>query len=306
LQVNAWGGGATASVDMAAGGTVLATGDHAATDETFRWYLPHGCNVLNGHEGKWPFTQADVGKPILVPGAGYGGQPLRSFIRAVSSSPNALYLNDTAITHARVSGNRLRYGGMLFVPSDAAARVDVVVAGAGPDGGDLAARVVEYLGPTRVVLDRPAALAVGGAPRTVFVGRISMPRVSLPVPVIADPSPNPRLQVYVKGTQLYVGVLTAAMTGQAPAWRGPCVRFGGPFTPQITPATDQPVTLRATNCYVDEILMEGQVLTDHEMWGTSDPFYASPWDGNGVNHLTHRQFAAVDLALLRMQDFSTR
>jgi hypothetical protein len=156
-----------------------------------------------------------------------------------------------------------------------------------------------------VVLDRPAARAVADAASPVFLGRIAMPRAALPVPVAADPSPDPRLQIYVKGTQFYVGVFSASMTTQAPAWRGPCVRYGGAFVPRITPATDRAVSLRATNCYVDEALMEGQVLTDHEMWGTSDANFASPWDGNGANHLTHRQFAAVDLPLLRIQDFST-
>jgi hypothetical protein len=39
------------------------------------------------------------------------------------------------------------------------------------------------------------------------------------------------------------------------------------------------------------------------MWG-EDVAPHSPWDGNGLNHLTHKQLAVVDEALVRMQDFA--
>jgi len=132
-----------------------------------------------------------------------------------------------------------------------------------------------------------------------------MARRSLPLAVAADRSPDPKLHVYVKGTQLFIGLLTAATGTPVQAWRGPCVRYGGPFLPCVTPDSEWPVPLRATQCYIDEAMIEGQVLTDAEMWGTADALYASPWDGNGVNHLTHRQFSAVDVPLMRAQDFAT-
>jgi hypothetical protein len=46
------------------------------------------------------------------------------------------------------------------------------------------------------------------------------------------------------------------------------------------------------------------VLTDAEMWGMWDRHFSGPWDGNGFNHLTHRQFSTVDVPLLRAQDFA--
>jgi hypothetical protein len=294
LQVNAWGTETTSIV--AIDGDRLETAGDRSTGDTLRWFMPPGSNVVMAHQGAFPFTQADVGKCILVPGAGYAGSALRSTIAAVSGAPTILYLADSAATYAEMSDKPLRWGGQLFVPGDAGAGVDVLVSG-------LAARVRAVLGPTSVILDR-ALPPVDREERRVFVGRMTMPCRPLPVAVAADPSPDPRLHVYVKGTQLFVGVLTAATVTPVQAWRGACVRYGGPFEPRVTPRTEWPVQLRATHCYIDEPMVEGQVLTDLEMWGMMDPLYSSPWDGNGVNHLTHKQFIAVDVPLLRAQDFS--
>ncbi len=304
LQVNAWGSATTAIVAVGGGGTRLETGGDRSTGDTLRWFMPPGSNVVIAHEGAFPFTTADIGGSILVPGAGQGGTALRSTIVAVSGTPGILYLADSAASHAKVSAKPLRWGGQFFVASDAGAAVDLVFPGAGPDGADLAARIAEVVSPTRVVLDRALPIT-GQMPRRLFLGRIAMPRRSLPLVVTADRSPDPKLHVYVKGTQLFVGWLTAATGTLVQAWRGPCVRYGGPFLPRVTPDSEWPVPLRATQCYIDEAMIEGQVLTDAEMWGTADALYASPWDGNGVNHLTHRQFSAVDMPLMRAQDFAT-
>jgi hypothetical protein len=303
LQINAWGGTTTAPVRLVRGSTVLETaGDR--TTEGLRWHMRPGGTMLLGQQGPWPFTAADVGKSILVPGVARRGLPLRSTIVAVSTAPNALCLADSASTDVRVSEEPLRWGGQLFVPLDAAARVDLLLPGAAPDGSDVLARIAEFVSPTRVVLDRPVHLEGSGS-RDIFVGRIALPRRALPLPAAADPSANPRLHVYVKGTQLFVGALTAATRTPEPGYHGPCLRYGGPFLPRVTPSAEQPVKLRLTQCYLDEALIEGQVLTDVEMWGGMwDHTALGPWDGNGVNHTTHRQFAAVDAPLLRAQDFA--
>jgi len=303
LQINAWGSATAALVGLDSHGTTLETAGDQSTGDTLRWHMPPGGNVVVGHEGPWPFTAADIGKSILVPGAGYGDVGLRSTIVAVSTTPHVLYLADSATSNAKLSANPLRWGGQLFVPADATAGVDLVLPGSGPGGTDLAARIVEYINPTRVVLDRPIGV-FDRAERQVFVGRVALPRRSLPLAAAADPSPDPRLHVYVKGTQLFVGLLTAATGTPAQAYRGPCVRYGGPFLPRITPTAEHPLRLRATHCYIDEAVIEGQVLTDAEMWGTWDHHFSGPWDGNGINHLTHRQFSTVDLPLLGAQDFS--
>ena len=301
LRLNAWGTATTALVGIGGGGTMLETGGDQSTGDGLAWHMPPGGNVVIAHDGAWPFTAADVGKSILIPGAGHGGAPLRSTIVAVSGAPHLLCLADSATRNVKLTKAAIRWGGQLFVPSDAAAGVDLVLEGAGPNGADLHARVAEVVGPTRVVLDRPIGIT-GRAQRRIFVGRIALPRRVLPVAL--DGSANPKMHIYAKGTQLFVGVLTEATSLPAQAFRGAVVRYGGPFLPSIAPLTDQSVTLRATHCYIDEALVEGQVLTDAEMWGTSDRLYSGPWDGNGVNHPTHRQFAAVDVPLLRAQDFS--
>ena len=303
LQINAWGGTADAAVALDGAGTRLQTSGDRRT-EGLRWHMRPGGTMLLPQQGPWPFTAADVGKCILVPGVARHGADLRSTIVAVGSAPNALCLADTAATDVKVSAAPLRWGGQLFVPLDAAAGTDFLLVGAAPGGGDVAARVAEYLGPTSVVLDRPVRLASREVEK-IFVGRIALPRRALPLAAAADPAPNPRLHVYVKGTQLFVGLATGTTKATEPGYRGPCLRYGGPFLPRITPATDTPVRLRATQCYLDEKLIEGQILTDAEMWGAMwDHTALGPWDGNGMTHTTHRQYATVDVPLLRAQDFS--
>lgn len=123
---------------------------------------------------------------------------------------------------------------------------------------------------------------------------------------LADlPGSDAAVSVYARGTQLFVGMLSAHTARRAlQGFRGNVIRYGGPFEPTVTPGMPGPIPLHAAQCYIDEPVFEGQVLTDYEMWGDGNPPTTSPWDGNELNHLTHKQLATVDEPLLRVQDFA--
>jgi hypothetical protein len=302
LQVNAWGGtaqGCTAS--LTGGSPVLETGGDAAFGG--EWAIAAGTNVLiHVRGGRW-LTQADVGKPILLPRAGHNGEPLRSSIVWVGELPNQLGLADSAISSVGGVAGEVRFGGMLFMPSDARCRADIRVA-VGPTV--LFGKIAGYIDATHVTLSEPwSGSDLSDETATIFVGRLSVPPTETALNLANLPGADPIVSVYARGTQLFVGYRTAESRERAlQAFRGNVIRFGGPFEPIVTPSFPGPMILRATDCYVDEPVFEGQVLTDYEMWGDGNPPTSSPWDGNGLNHLTHMQLAVVDEPLLRMQDFA--
>jgi len=302
LQANAWGGTARdCTASIANGSPVLATGGEAVFDGD--WAIGAGSNVLIHVRGGTWLTEADIGKPILLPRGGYNGEPLRSFIVWVGALPNQLGLADAAISSVGGVAGEVRYGGMLFMPSDARCRADIRVT-IGPT--TFAGNVTGYIDATHVTLSESwRGTDATGETATIFIGRMSLPPTETALNMTNLPGADPLVSLYARGTQLFVGYRSShAQKLALQAFRGNVIRYGGPFEPAITPSLPGPVTLRATQCYVDEPIAEGQVLTDYEMWGDGNPPKSSPWDGNGLNHLTHMQLAVVDEPLLRVQDFA--
>ncbi len=304
VQVNTWGFTYEVEATIEAGSDQLRVGQPSMTDCRF-W-----CSGA-GEGGRLPRLSFDrppqlpVGTPILLPHhryAGIDGGALRSVITDPSYGGNYTIADNPSRTHPPLEGTIL-YGSMLFQPSDASSGADLVMDGAGADGGSLTTKVAEVFDMTHIRLAERARTAVRGRVR-IFLGRVSTPRFVSRVQVRNDVGKNPAIEISITGTQLYVGYYRAGDKMVQTVCRTNVERFGGGFRPTIFPAAVGAAELQATRVWVDRPIFYMPTLTSDEMWGavqSSDNDGAT--GGNGGNHLASDQQMRVDVPLLRAQDF---
>jgi hypothetical protein len=301
VRVNSYGSASLAVVTVAAGSRSLrVTGEQAAE---CRYSGGRGNQILKIHSGAH-FDESQIGKAILIPGGGYSGEILRTFILDVSHG-DLLYLADALYDDVREHVAILCWGGALFSPIDADAKHDVVICGGGVQGRPLVSKVAEYVSPTEVMLSDPAESSLDAALSDVFIGRTCVPTISTPVKLPDGGQRLGLIEVGIRGNQLYVGYKPDQSARQVTAFRGLVERYGGDFTPCLSTTVFGPLTVRALNCWVDEPLLWQPAATDLEFWGVADPQNDYISGGNGTGHLGARQLALVDEPLMEAQDFTT-
>lgn len=301
VAIQDWGAAVQTPCTLGSGGTTLTTSGQASFTGGVQW--SEFTQYLDVGEPTGPWTGANAGQCIIVPGADANGYDQRTFLTHISDTFLAWTPDRPGGGGLPLTTETVQFGGMMFVPADATAKTDIVITD--QFGHSLTTQIVGYTNRNTVTLRDPwpYAALTSGNPATVWVGRYTLAPTSTTIPAGTDPGANPMLQVTVKGRRLTVRYTI----GAGVFWSSPLVAFDGiiprhtgEFVPLIY-ATGSG-TIQGEAIWVDDeslsmpagTFMEllGDKSTNGWRWGGQGG-HPSSWNGESSTRVT---MAANDFA----------
>ena len=318
VEQDVWGGLCTDNVTITSGAAALSVA--GGSTAAYTYYVNSIKAVHNG----WPGLNFSASFPTLSQGtqvllstsqgySGVNGGAVRTWVSDKFNTTNLMVADQPYVTGQSPVSQNITSGGCNFVADDASAKIDIIVPGAGtaPSTGgttnNLVTKVASYSSATAVGLANNAGATLAAAFEPVWMGHIAIPYTVSPVAAGADAGANPVLTVNVTDGQLYVGYQRASDTQIQTVYRGPLIRYGGPFYPRIwSNGGSGSLTVQATNVWTDGKLLFRPQYTGRELYGSlQDSLYDDNLGGNGASHLTTTLFEAVFKPLARAQALGT-
>ena len=280
--------------------------------------------------GTATFASGDVGKAILVPGAGTSGRTYVGMITGYTdnehvtvfpATPTALTSATETITwgyqgcptgsllgHFSITASANTLSADVAAFANSAAGDMIVVPGAGTGGAPLQTYIATVTDSQHVVLHDNAVTTLTASLQNVFFGT---QRVITQWDVADDVSGIMFLGFEVSGDHLICWWQQVEQL----VYLGPAARFGGPFQPHINTTGGNGAfqfnitsgTQLAAFTVDDTILTWPSFLDDDAQgypseWGDSG-IGVAPWAGSGDNHPSTKMGAMVIDAVIGAQDF---
>ena len=308
-EARLWGRAVQTTVTVS--GTTLKTSPGTGFTGTLNWIGTTTQCELGPSPG--PFT-GTVGQCALLPGADTFGGTMRTFVNTVVSDSVAV-MDDFLFNVRAAQAGQTRYsssceaviGGMMFVPLDADAQVDVVIPGAGVAGGEYRGKIVGYTDANQVTISPAVSTTLTAASVALFLGRISVPKTTTTIAATTDRgrwAANPIVDFSVQGGRLqlrYQPPRQVNIQGTYRAFIGTVERFGGRFCPTITPSATGPASITVANVFVDDQMLYMPEATPWELHSAGSRYYQY---GGGGAHSSSLLAERVATRVLNAQDFA--
>lgn len=251
-RVQEWGYEVTTPCTLSSGGTDLVTSGQTSFTGLIEWQNTGQIIKLNDPSG--PLTSGNLGNCIMVPNADVNNVTQRTFLTHIINSFAAVVVDFSGDAGNPVTLNpgTVQFGGMMFVPFDVSAKVDVEITDT--SGNVLRTHASTFTNQFEIGLQDPwphAALSPG-APVKVFVGKRTAWQSS-GILAGTDPNPGALLQVGWKGERLICRyVLGGGVLGGEPpiVAMTTVARVVGEFTPLIW-CSGSGATVSMTSVWVD-------------------------------------------------------
>lgn len=272
--------------------------------------------TVNGYDVIPTFNQASVG----LFSSGMVGQcwltnndwydtstDFRTYVMGYTNGNN-IQLADANGAQYQSASTTTYWGGQMFIASDAAAKADIIVAGAGSVTHPLTGANSLVTTVSAFSTNFSATLAAANANATitataknVFLGKIHQPGTyNKAVAAGSDAAAYAYLAVRLQGTVLKVSYVlgqgsastdlrtTFGTPGtEAIVWEGEIERYGAPFFPKVWAQAS--VTIQPVYCWIDDF-QENLFLPRYTMqdaFGVADPNYDGPFGGD-FDHPSHK------------------
>jgi hypothetical protein len=308
IQENVQGGTCTAPVTNSASTGTLSVGTTGQSSVSVTNSLNnYGFEMAQGsYISSSSNSLASAGQFILIPGANHpdiDGGVWRGLVldhngfnyALDGGAPNTL--SSTSMTAT--------VGGCPFMADDT--NQDIIVPGAGAAGADFTSRIASVSSQTGIVMRDTPSTVQSAVSQNLWIGRIGIPLQNTPgnnnghtfvsnVLAGTDSGDQPQLYITVQSLgssdQLVIGYERAsdAATNNPiqPIYRGPMVRWGGPFYPRIWLANAPSGTqLQAINIRTDHPTIFHRNETSRYLFG-------SQVDGTDMN--SNNEFSAENIA----------
>lgn len=312
----AWGLPVTSPCAITNGAGALVTSGQSALTPTAQAIVPAAPSykVLNNAN---TYTSGMAGQCWLAPGVGFATADMRSFITTFQSNGIAFICDGNS--NAANTTSSIFVGGIMFVPTDATAKADVLLAGAGAvahiltGANTLVTKVASYASKTSVGLAANAAATLTAAgPVKAFVGSISVPQTyDTAVAAGSDAGANPVLTIQKRGNHIRVGYIlggvsltnirAAIQNSEIVLWEGDVECYGGPYIPQVWAGAS--VTVQCVYNWTGDRDIRMPAVTERELWGSADSGISYPYGGD-TSHLSHIGLARLVDPVVSRQNWS--
>lgn len=311
----AWGMPVTTTCSITSGAAALTTSGQtslAVSSTVLNGFAPS--YVLGNASNSW--VSGIVGSCIMAPGVLYSGNDFRTYGMAYTNGANVFGADGCGTASATTT---LRYGGQMFMASDATAKADIIVAGAGATthmltgANSLVTKVNTYTDYQNVGLLANASNTLAASAQTVFLGSITVaPTYHQAVSAGNDAGTRPVLTIQVRDNHVRLGYLlggtsltdvrSALQKNEIVWWEGEVERFGGPYAPKIF--ADASVTVQVLDLWIGERDLYLPQATNREVWGGNDPQVSDKYGGD-TSHYSQLGISRVVGDLMLAQSFAT-
>lgn len=237
-------------------------------------------------------VSTDIGSMCLIGGvinAAFDGGSLRTVVSDYFSA-NAILAPDSSTIGGSVT-NTVVIGGVRFLPSDAAAKVDVVIGSQSPN------KITGYTDANNVTLQNNNTVSYAGTSQSVFIGRLCIPTTSTGLQVGSDSGANPQIEISMTGTHLQCALLRAGDTVPIRFLSAHIERWGGKFYPTVRVTTGS-VSISASGVYTDKRKFYRPIITPDQAFGSPVSSTNSDTGGDSGVHDGTPALMAIDLPVV--------
>ena len=301
-----WGMPVPTTITMNNGSAEITTGGQTEMTVTAT-SLPNAPNYTMS-QASATYTAGMVGQCYLAAGMYYGNADFRTYVTGFTNSNIIFGCDGNAFN---TTPSTLKIGGQMFIASDAPARVDCIVAGAGTvshpltGGNSLVTTVIAVANNHSATLAAVNSQAtITAAIKNVFIGSISVkPTYNMAVLAGSDAGVGAVLTIRKSGTHVRIGYILGGatltdiraiiQTNEKLVWEGEVELFGGPFFPKIYAGVSSTVQVLAMQIDDREVSLRMPTMTMRDAFGGADPTYAALPYGGDSGHPSQAFIAGV-------------